>query len=68
MNTLREIAYQIDPVLWVSEVLDVEPTPWQQRVPARPTRGLDYCLDGAAGRQDHDRGMGDRALHAVYAR
>ena len=29
MSTLRDIAYQIDPALWVREVLDVEPTPWQ---------------------------------------
>ena len=30
MNELRELAYRIDPVLWVREVLGVEPTPWQQ--------------------------------------
>jgi len=30
MNSLREAAYQIDPVLWVREVLGIEPTPWQQ--------------------------------------
>jgi hypothetical protein len=30
MSTLREIAYQIDPVLWVREVLGVEPEPWQE--------------------------------------
>jgi len=29
MNSLREAAYRIDPVLWVSEVLGVEPAPWQ---------------------------------------
>jgi Terminase large subunit, T4likevirus-type, N-terminal len=29
MSTLREIAYQIDPALWVTKVLGVEPTPWQ---------------------------------------
>jgi hypothetical protein len=29
MNELRELAYRIDPVLWVREVLGVEPTPWQ---------------------------------------
>lgn len=30
MNSLRELAYRIDPALWVCEVLGVEPTPWQQ--------------------------------------
>jgi hypothetical protein len=29
MTSLREAAYQIDPALWVSEVLGVEPAPWQ---------------------------------------
>jgi Terminase large subunit, T4likevirus-type, N-terminal len=30
MNPVREIAYQVDPVLWVREVLGVEPAPWQE--------------------------------------
>ena len=30
MNKAREIAYRIDPVLWVREVLGVTPTPWQE--------------------------------------
>ena len=29
MSTLRELAYLIDPVAWVREVLGFEPTPWQ---------------------------------------
>ena len=29
MNNLREIAYQLDPALWVHEVLGTEPAPWQ---------------------------------------
>ena len=29
MNSLRETAYRIDPVLWVSEVLGLEPAAWQ---------------------------------------
>ena len=31
MSTLREIAYQIDPALWVRQVLGVEPQTWQQQ-------------------------------------
>jgi Terminase large subunit, T4likevirus-type, N-terminal len=30
MNNLREIAYRVDPVLWVRETLDMTPTPWQE--------------------------------------
>ena len=31
MSTLRDVAHQIDPVLWVRQVLGVEPTPWQAK-------------------------------------
>ena len=30
ISQLRELAYRLDPVLWVREVLDVTPTPWQE--------------------------------------
>ena len=30
MNIQREIAYRLDPVLWVREVLGMAPTPWQE--------------------------------------
>lgn len=30
MNSMREIAYRLDPVLWVREVLGVTPMPWQE--------------------------------------
>jgi Terminase large subunit, T4likevirus-type, N-terminal len=30
MNNLREVAYRLDPVLWVREVLGVTPTKWQE--------------------------------------
>jgi hypothetical protein len=29
MSRLRELAYAIDPALWVQHVLEVEPAPWQ---------------------------------------
>ncbi len=29
MSKLRELAYRIDPALWVREALEIEPTPWQ---------------------------------------
>ena len=67
MSTLRELAYQIDPALWVRKVLGVEPAPWQAEFLRAPRGASDHRPDRAAGRQDHDRGLGDRALHAVYA-
>src|SRR5262249_41420988 len=30
MNTYREIAYRVDPVLWVRDVLGMTPTAWQE--------------------------------------
>ena len=30
MSNLRELAYRVDPALWVREVLGVEPTKWQE--------------------------------------
>src|SRR5262245_65360064 len=30
MSSLREVAYRLDPALWVREVLGVEPTKWQE--------------------------------------
>jgi terminase large subunit-like protein len=30
MSKLREIAYRVDPVTWVREVLKLTPTPWQE--------------------------------------
>src|SRR5262245_47402547 len=37
MSNLREVAYRIDPALWVCHILGVEPTKWHEdflRVPA----------------------------------
>ena len=31
MSKLRDVAYQIDPALWVRQVLGVEPAPWQEQ-------------------------------------
>jgi hypothetical protein len=44
MNQLRELAYRIDPVLWVREVLGVEPTPWQQEYLRAPLGALILAL------------------------
>lgn len=38
MSKPREIAYQVDPVLWVREVLGVTPTPWQETFLRAPRR------------------------------
>jgi Terminase large subunit, T4likevirus-type, N-terminal len=31
MSKLRDVAYRIDPALWVRQVLGVEPAPWQEQ-------------------------------------
>ena len=31
MNTHRELAYMIDPALWVRQVLGLKPAPWQEK-------------------------------------
>ena len=36
MSQLRELAYRVDPALWVREVLEVQPAPWQQALLRAP--------------------------------
>ena len=36
MNNLRELAFRVDPVLWVREVLGEEPAPWQEELLRAP--------------------------------
>lgn len=36
MNSLRELAYQVDPARWVRDVLGVEPAPWQEELLRAP--------------------------------
>ena len=36
MNTHREIAYRIDPALWMREVLGMAPRPWQEKFLCAP--------------------------------
>ena len=43
MNTHREIAYRLDPVLWVREVLGETPRSWQEKF-LRAARGQDTLL------------------------
>ena len=43
MNNLREIAYRIDPVLWMREVLDIVPHRWQEEF-LRSPRGASVVV------------------------
>ena len=36
MNTHREIAYRLDPALWMREVLGIAPRPWQEKFLCAP--------------------------------
>ena len=46
MNNLREVAYLIDPALWVREVLGIEPLPWQQEFLRAPRGASILALTG----------------------
>src|SRR6476659_9359175 len=46
MNNLREVAYLIDPALWVREVLGVEPLPWQEEFLRAPRGSSIMALTG----------------------
>src|SRR5215475_16027178 len=43
MNNLREVAYRIDPALWVRKVLGVEPLNWQEQF-LRAPRGASILV------------------------
>ena len=62
MSNLRQVAYEIDPALWVREVLGVTPTAWQETF-LRAPRGASL----PPGRQDHHGGVGDCACDGVRA-
>ena len=44
MNKLREVAYRIDPVLWVREILKHDADPLAGDIPARAARGFHFGL------------------------
>ena len=46
MSHLREIAYRVDPVPWVREVLGVTPTPWQETFLRAPRGASILALTG----------------------
>ena len=46
MNNLREVAYRIDPALWVREVLGIEPLPWQEEFLRAPRGSSILALTG----------------------
>ena len=46
MNNLREVAYLIDPALWVREVLGIEPLPWQEEFLRAPRGASILALTG----------------------
>ena len=68
LSNLRQAAYHIDPAVWVRDVFRRQPHDLAGNLPADAARRFDPGLDFAPGRQDHNRSLGDRARHAVYAR
>ena len=56
MNTDREIAYRLDPVLWMQDVLGITPRPWQENIPTHASAGrIHSCPDRTAGWQNNRR-------------
>jgi hypothetical protein len=43
MNPVREIAYQVDPALWMREVLGIAPHAWQEKF-LRTERGASIVV------------------------
>ena len=50
MNELRELAYRIDPALWVGSVLGVEPAPWQAEFLRAPLGASLVALTAQVGK------------------
>ena len=67
MNSLRETAYRIDPVLWVSEVLGLEPAAWQAEYLRAPLGASILALTARQVGKTTTAALGDCAFHAVYA-
>ena len=65
MNALREIAYQIDPVRWVRDILDMTPTPWQETFLRSPRGASILRVNRAASGQNNHRGLGNCTFHGV---
>ena len=59
MNNLREIAYRLDPVLWVREILGMTPARWQETFLRAPRGASILGIDRAAGWQNDGGCMGD---------
>ena len=49
MNTHREIAYRLDPALWMREVLGINAARMAGDISARAARRIYAGLDGSAG-------------------
>ena len=65
MSKLRELAYRLDPVPWVTGVVAMTPTSWQETFLRSPRGASILASHRPADRQDHRGGMGDRAFDAV---
>ena len=67
MSKLRELAYRLDPVLWVRGRCGDDPDLLAGDFSALASGRIDFGVDRPAGRQDHRGGMGDRAFDGVFS-
>ena len=68
MNNLREVAYLIDPALWVREVLGIEPLPWQQDFLRAPRGASILALTGRQIGKTSTAALGNGKCSLVHAR
>ena len=67
MNSLREIAYRLDPARWVRDVLGCGTGALAGGIAARAARRVHSGIDGAAEWQNDGGRLGDGACGGVYA-
>ena len=65
MNPNREIAYRVDPALWVREVLGITADVMANEVPACTTGVIHSCFDRTTGWQNDGSCLGNGAHCSV---
>ena len=68
MNTHREVAYRVNPALWMQDVLGITAARLAEDISACSARRIHCRPDRASGGQNHRRRGGNGPFCRVYAR
>ena len=68
MSNLHEVAYRLDPALWVRKVLGVEPTEWQEKFLPAPRGASILALTARQCGKTNHRRLGNDTYSFVCAR